>query len=205
MEINDPRLARSSPSFVTAGLLVAEMVAGRVQVGDHEYALHQPSTIPVVGDLNDSHAPGYAAFAALTPPVADRTGLLVTEMLLADGRVQSLSHLARSETRMVRFVAETGHNIPRVFWDYLTASGVVYDNGVYRNSRMMDWVTVVGHPISEAYWVRARVGGVERDVLVQLFERRVLTYTPDEQPGWRVQMGNVGQHYYLWRYSSPLP
>jgi hypothetical protein len=38
-----------------------------------------------------------------------------------------------------------------------------------------------------------------------LFERRVLTYTPDEQPMWRVQMGNVGQHYYIWRYGSSLP
>jgi hypothetical protein len=81
----------------------------------------------------------------------------------------------------------------------------VYDNGAYRAGRVLDWVAVVGYPISEAYWVRVRVGGVERDVLVQLFERRVLTYTPDEQPMWRVQMGNVGQHYYIWRYGSSLP
>ena len=38
------------------------------------------------------------------------------------------------------------------------------------------------------------------DVLVQAFERRVLTYTPDNAPEWRVEMGNVGQHYYQWRY-----
>ena len=205
MEINNPRQVRTMPSFVTAGLLVAEMVMGRVQVGDNEYVPHQPAMLPVAGDLDDARAPAYAVFAGLLSPVAERAGVPVTEMLLADGSVQSSSQPVRPETRMVRFVAETGHNIPRVFWDYLTAPGIVYDNGVYRTGRMMDWVALVGYPISEAYWVRTRVGGVERDVLVQLFERRVLTYTPDEQSAWRVQMGNVGQHYYLWRYGGPLP
>jgi hypothetical protein len=46
------------------------------------------------------------------------------------------------------------------------------------------------------------VGGVELDVLVQLFERRVLTYTPTNPAGFKVEMGNVGQHYYRWRYLS---
>jgi hypothetical protein len=43
---------------------------------------------------------------------------------------------------------------------------------------------------------------VEKDVLVQLFERRVLTYTPSNQAGWQVEMGNVGQHYHSWRYGG---
>lgn len=93
LEINDPRQARAMPPFVTAGLLVAEMVAGQVQVGDNEYAPHQPSVISVVGDLDDAHTPGYASFSGLTPPVADRTGLPVTERLLADGSVQSSNQL----------------------------------------------------------------------------------------------------------------
>ena len=38
------------------------------------------------------------------------------------------------------------------------------------------------------------------DVLVQAFERRIVTYTPDNPPGWQVEMGNVGQHYHGWRY-----
>ena len=42
--------------------------------------------------------------------------------------------------------------------------------------------------------------GVERDVLVQIYERRVLTYTPANPPEWQVEMGNVGRHYYLWRH-----
>ena len=51
-----------------------------------------------------------------------------------------------------------------------------------------------GIRISEAYWVRVQVGSVKRDVLVRLFEHRVLTYTLDEQPMWQVQMGNIGQY-----------
>jgi hypothetical protein len=205
LEINNPAGDRSAASFVTAGLLVSEMVMGQVQIGDGEYMAHQPAMLPVVGDLDGANAPTYAMFSALASPVADRTGLPVSEALLSDGSVRPMVGPARPETRIAHFVAATGHNIPRIFWEYLTASGVVYDNGTYRAGRVLDWVAVVGYPISEAYWVRVRVGGVERDVLVQLFERRVLTYTPDEQPMWRVQMGNVGQHYYIWRYGSSLP
>ena len=57
-----------------------------------------------------------------------------------------------------------------------------------------------GHPISEPYWARTKIGGAEQWVLLQLFERRTLTYTPANSPAWQVEMGNVGQHYYTWRY-----
>ena len=57
-----------------------------------------------------------------------------------------------------------------------------------------------GFPITEAYWTEVRVGGETRDVLLQCFERRCLTYTPDNPDGWQVEMGNVGRHYHAWRY-----
>jgi DNA-binding beta-propeller fold protein YncE len=37
---------------------------------------------------------------------------------------------------------------------------------------------------------------------MQCFERRCLTYTPDNSAGWQVEAGNVGQHYYAWRYAD---
>jgi hypothetical protein len=46
------------------------------------------------------------------------------------------------------------------------------------------------------------VGGVARDVLIQCFERRCLTHTPSNPPGWQVEAGNVGLHYYRWRYGT---
>jgi hypothetical protein len=57
----------------------------------------------------------------------------------------------------------------------------------------------MGLPLSEAYWTRSVVAGVEQDVLVQVFERRVLTFTPSNPEAFQVEMGNVGQHYREWR------
>ena len=36
-------------------------------------------------------------------------------------------------------------------------------------------------------------------------QKSVLTYSPDNPSGWQVEMGNVGRHYYLWRYGDDLP
>jgi hypothetical protein len=63
----------------------------------------------------------------------------------------------------------------------------------------------VGLPLTEPYWIRTNVAGVPNWVLVQAFERRVLTYTPDNPAGWQVEMGNVGRAYYTWRYGVLPP
>ncbi len=47
--------------------------------------------------------------------------------------------------------------------------------------------------------------GQLEDVLLQCFERRCLTYTPTNDPGWEVEAGNVGLHYFIWRYGEPPP
>jgi uncharacterized protein YkwD len=84
------------------------------------------------------------------------------------------------------------HNVPDVFWNWM---------------QKLDeqWVFAMGLPIAEPYWARFTVGGVERDLLVQLFERRVLTYNPTNESQWQVEMGNIGQHYYSWRYTGTTP
>jgi sortase (surface protein transpeptidase) len=71
--------------------------------------------------------------------------------------------------------------------------------------KIQEWVFSFGLPLTEAYWTRSKVGGVEKEVLVQLFERRVLTYTPSNDAAFQVEMGNVGRHYYDWRYSKANP
>ena len=93
-----------------------------------------------------------------------------------------------------------GHNISTVFTEFFRQQGLVYENGQYAQRQILDPVYVLGLPISEAYWTRVKVGGVERDVLLQAFERRVLTYTPGNPPGFQVEMGNVRLHYLRWRY-----
>jgi hypothetical protein len=39
--------------------------------------------------------------------------------------------------------------------------------------------------------------------MFQVFERRILTYTPNNPSAFRVESGNVGLHYLQWRYPAP--
>ena len=94
------------------------------------------------------------------------------------------------------FAPQTGHNIPDVFWPTLTTMQATYGS---------DWTAVLGYPITEGYWTQMRVGGQDSPVLIQAFQRRVLTYVPGNAPAWRVQQGNVGQHYLEWRYTLVVP
>jgi hypothetical protein len=98
-----------------------------------------------------------------------------------------------------------GHNIPDVFMNFFKSQGPIYQNGAYQSGQVLDWVFACGLPLTEPYWTNVKVGGKAAVVLVQLFERRVLTYNPANTPEWRVEMGNVGQHYSTWRYASSSP
>lgn len=206
MEVSDSNGDRSKRWFVTTGLLVAEMVTGRMQVGNNEFVEQAPATMPVAGDVNDSSSPNYASFrSVVVEPAADRSGQTVIDAIDRDGKVYRINQEAISGAKLVRYVAETGHNIPQAFWDYINAQGPVQEGKNTRIDTLMDWVFTLGYPISEPYWMKIRVAGAERSVLVQLFQRRVLTYDPVNPANWQVEMGNVGRHYYVWRYGVELP
>jgi hypothetical protein len=206
MEVNNARGDRNSKWFVTTGLLVIELITGRTQIGENEFVQHAAADIPIAGDPGDPNAPTYASFGGVTGlQPGDRTGQDAAETLDRAGQVGQYAGPQRPEARLAHFVAESGHNVPQVFWDYLNSSGTVFDNQRYRNDTLVDWVFTLGYPLSEPYWTRIKVGGVDRDVLVQAFQRRVLTYSPDNPSGWQVEMGNVGRHYYFWRYGEELP
>ena len=202
-------LTQPDKGYVTNGLLVTEMTTGQLQLGDNRFIYRGPSTLQVAGDSNtqgqNQNAPTYASFSALVTagPGADRTSLAVQATLSKNGQVGQNSELGGLAFNR-HFVADTGHNIPDVFWDWFAQTGPVYDprTDTYQTGPVFDWLSTVGLPLTEAYWVRTEVGGVEKDVLVQLFQRRVLTFTPSNDPQWRVEMGNVGQHYVAWRYGN---
>jgi hypothetical protein len=193
MEITQPGGDRRQRWFVTNGLLVKELVSGKLQIGDAQFEDRAPSENPIAGDPSgDNPAPAYRAFGDVVSLNGDRRapkaiGADVTATINAAGVVAKDPAMRRPETRIATYDDNLGHNIPDVFWRYLQA---LPD----------DWVFALGYPISESYWTVARVGGVDKAVLVQLFERRVLTYTPGNPPGFEVEMGNVGQHYHRWRY-----
>jgi hypothetical protein len=206
MEVNNPSGDRSSMWFVTNGLLVYEMVTGRMMVGDSVFEARGPAAEAVAGDWAAANpdCPTYGDFSGLIGvPAGSRVGQKVTATLAKGGAVrEDPSKAGYNGTGNAYYEAATGHNIPQVLWEFMNRSGLIYGNGSYQNGQIVDWLFAFGYPISEPYWVRCKVAGEEKDILVQLFERRVLTYTPANPAGWQVEMGNVGMHYYTWRYGQ---
>ncbi|HMA37960.1 MAG TPA: hypothetical protein VKY74_26155 [Chloroflexia bacterium] len=213
MEINDPNGDQNSPWFVTNGLLVVEMMTGKIQTGNNEFQQSYPANVAVAGDTNDPSqpAPTYATFGRVATLNGDNgdtalpVGLAIRNAIDKQGNVttnsqdtpQDLAHYAA-------FSPQTQHNIADVFWTFLNSQGLVYAGGQYQTGPLMNWVFVMGYPLTEPYWTTIRVGGIDRQVLIQAFQRRVLTYSPNNPPGWQVEMGNVGRHYYSWRYEHQM-
>ena len=205
----------TNPAYpVTNGLLTVELTTGRRQEGDYTFVQKLPSLRQVVGDNNESgdnfNAPVYATFRdeVIAGPVAnqvDRTGQKIETKITRAGYIYN--DTTPADLSYAYFDPTSRHNIAQVFYGYMFQRGTVFDgqrfvtDHVYTINPLQ---FVFGLPITEAYWTRAKVAGVERDVLVQLFERRVLTYTPSNPDPYKVEMGNIGQHYYAWRYSDSL-
>ncbi len=132
----------------------------------------------------------------------DRTNDRVNDTLARSGSTGKNDLLGAVEGANYVFWERTlGHNIPSVFWNYLNQTGPIFNGKGLVSGKVFDWVQTMGYPITDAYWVRTNVAGISRDVMVQLYERRILTYTPTNPVEFRVEMGNVGQHYYKWRYN----
>ncbi|GAC1366129.1 MAG: hypothetical protein NVSMB42_26110 [Herpetosiphon sp.] len=193
MEVNKPDADQHADWFVTNGLLVRELVSGRIQNGNGEAVVREPAQISVGGNANDmSHGPPYAGFGQVASLDNDHrseraTGSVVVATIDHDGKVGTADDLKRYGVANSMYSDALGHNVPDVF-------------GRYLEKLPLPWLFVMGHPISEAYWAQYLVGDQVQDVLVQLFERRTLTFTPGNPQAYQVEMGNVGQHYYRWRY-----
>ena len=203
MEITNPLDDRSAPWYVTNGLLARELITGQVQTGDERFEFRGSAGVAVAGDPNDPLSPTYSDLRDLlnADPVDDRSLLIWT--VDGAGRVSQDVSLTQYGVFAQVYAPETNHQIASVFWDYLNSEGLIYQDGELVTGRLFDPVFfATGFPITEAYWTRALVAGERVDVLVQCFERRCLTYTPSNDAQWRVEMGNVGLHYYRWRYES---
>jgi plastocyanin len=204
MEINNPNGDRTSQWFVTNGLLTKELITGQLQTGDTTFESRTPADIPVAGDPDDTGGPTYAALAKVLTPAAPSMGQVTTTIDRAGNVGQNMS--MGSTTTYATFVPETQHNIAKVFWDFLNSNGLVFQNGAFVQGKLFDpTFFATGFPITEAYWAQVKVGGTVQPVLIQAFERRVMTFTPGNQQGFQVEMGNIGRHYFTWRYGIPVP
>ncbi|MDQ6832006.1 MAG: lamin tail domain-containing protein [Chloroflexota bacterium] len=210
MELTDP-----TRGTVTTGLLTRELVTGRIQIGDSPASIEvrgRGSATAIVGDAINAF-PTYSQLRdRIDRPQPDATGQFVTDALaLSPGATADTTLTVQSggmdraaddpNAQLMHFVPETGQTIPQAFWSFMTAGGMALDNGVLvDHTPLFNWIPVVGLPISPAWWVTARVGGTPTAVMLQLYERRVLTYTPANPRDFQVEMGNIGQHYYQYRY-----
>jgi Tol biopolymer transport system component len=210
MEINDPNADPNATFYVTNGLLTIELISGQMQIGNNAFVNRYPAELPISGDIDDTQAPTYASWIGVSNtrrgdhPQPNRVGQNATATINRAGQVgDDPSKAAVPGTKIAYFEPQTRHNIPEIFWGFLNASGPISETGQIVNKRLIDpWFYASGLPISDAYWTRVKIAGAYQDVMIQAYERRVLTYVPTNVPGFQVEMGNIGLHYYDWRYKD---
>lgn len=181
---------------VTQGLLVREMATGNVQVGYDTFVQGAPAVVPVFSSARaepDQMLLTYADFANVVHLRAgDRTSgeqRLVDEWIEPGGTVTEQA--APATVMMTIYEEESDHNIPDVFASWFETEPF---GSITRREAL-------GLPITEAYWVYSGRGtnGIS---LIQMYERRVVVYTPDLPEAERYSLTNSGRHYYRWRYGN---
>jgi len=210
MEINNPKADPTNPYYVTNGLLTVELISGRMQLGNNTFVTRPPAGINIASDPDDGNAPTYSSFGTVSntsagehrQPDKSANGY-ASQRINRQVQVSEDPAKVMPETKVVYYEKATGHNVPKVFMDFLNSTGPVHSGAGVANKPLLDpWVFAMGLPIGDAYWANVKIAGTLQDVLIQPFERRVLTYVPTLAPQWQVQMGNIGQHYLQWRYEG---
>lgn len=212
MELNDPNADPADPFYVTNGRLAIELISGQAQTGLDSFLDLGTAQINLASDADDPTAPTYGSFNGVASiPGApnnrraeDLTGTVVRTAIDRQGQTQPWPEDHPDYgVRLVQYEDSTGHNIPDVFWNYLNEQAdIIQDGSTVQGPLFYPWFAVTGFPISEPYWSYVKVEGKYTDVLIQAYERRVLTFVPHLPSPFKVQMGNIGQHYFEWRYGE---
>lgn len=182
MEWADP------PGLATNGLLASEMIRGRVQFGDALFVSKPPPNIAIAGDPGNAgvtYATLAGRAAGILAPAPNKTGAPITTVLSPVGDITD----GEPSGAFGGYDDATRHNVAAVFAAYRAKAGL----------------ESIGLAISEPFRSTFMVGGLPKIVLVQVFERRVLTYNPANALPLQVEMGNTGQHYFQWRYPVGAP
>jgi len=186
MELTNP-----STGIITNGLLANELITGRLQVGDNSFLQLQPAGIPIAGDPNNV-GPTYAQLGttavSLLAPAPSKIGTFITVIVGADGSVTDGGGFAGiSMTPAIStYDGTTQHNVLGIFADFRAKVGLAS----------------VGLATSEPFRATVKIAGTSQSIIAQVFERRVLTYNNNNPDPFKVEFGNIGQHYYTWRYGT---
>jgi hypothetical protein len=184
MELTNP-----TTGVVTNGLLANELITGREQIGDATFQQFPPAAIPIAGDPNNA-GPTYAQLgttaASLLAATPARVGGFITVIVAADGSVTDGGGFAgiSMSPAISAYDGTTQHNVLGVFADFRTKVGLAS----------------VGLATSEPFRTTVQIAGTPQSIIAQVFERRVLTYNNNNPDPFKVEFGNIGQHYYTWRY-----
>jgi hypothetical protein len=182
------------------------MMTGRIQVGYEDFVEVEPASLSAVGDPNTypTYVDLQSLYQAPDANTPEETGVPATRLLQPDGSLTSFLDY-QDDPATLLLDSPNAYGVPRGFLDFQHSYGIIYRDG--RAEQAVQGPVyfpkfVFGFPVTRAYWVNSRVGGHDMPILFQVFERRVLTYNPANSPGARVEMGNVGQHYFNWRYTQ---
>ena len=187
------RLEQITPSRrITSGLLTVELKTGNLQLGDNTFAQNAPAYIGIAGDPGGG-GPTYADLARLPERVSQGSGSVNLKWDPSTNTYANITPLSDPQTTFAEYLSDPngryGQNVPRAFSDYLKRIPGGY-------------LLPMGYPIGPAFVANVRLKGMDNvPVVIQPFQRRVLTYTASNREITRVEFGNIGRHYYQWRQS----
>ena len=153
--------------------------SGRIQYGLLVDELHQARvTIPVGGDTSTVTYATINDLAALERRIAPPAGFDAGVSFNDDGSV------------FIPFSADlssaSGHNVSQVFWEYMQREDF-FPAG---------WLHDIGLPLTEAIPAAVDKGALKgRQILVQAFQRTILTYDALNPAEFQVERANVGTDY----------
>ncbi|HYF62889.1 MAG TPA: hypothetical protein VD886_08765, partial [Herpetosiphonaceae bacterium] len=198
MEINDPTADQNSEWYVTNGLLPIELMTGRMAIGLNQIEFRGPAQVSAIGD------PGFFPTYADLLPLYDSgpvrpgdVGQPATGLLVPGGKIEGFRDYAHDKATVLN-----ADGVAQAFIDFQNQQGLIVNGNRYVTTNVYNPLFVFGKPVTGAFWVKTTIAGKVQPVLFQVFERRVLTYNPANPAAFRVEMGNVGQHYYRWRYET---
>jgi len=188
---------------VKTGLLTVELKSGNLQLGDNTFEQHGPAKINIAGDPGTDGLT-YADLGKFAE-YNDEGPAANPYIYTSDHQFTPLT-VENAKPYAAQFDPPTGDT-----FTYVADPSKHYGQGVYTPfldfiKRLTDAGIAIdqtpGYPISPVIIAQVPIGGKATTVFVQAFERRVLTYNPNNDPAFRVEFGNIGQHYYRWRYGG---
>lgn len=184
------------------------LFGGRIQVTESDYIILPPtvelsfSRLPIAGEAG----PRTPTIAAMRPLLTadkaravDLNWNIADRMLSTDGSLRMLDPEMKAEALPLGAPdSTTGHRVP---------ADIVLRLREMFGGNETEIIENVGLPISPSVWIQAVIQGRLSLVLVQAFERGLVTYNPSNDTAYRVQIGLWGQTVYrgltMPQYSTP--